>query len=240
MDNLINNDETGSDQVKKDITVLLVDDHSLMRDSLRMHLETQPDIKVIAEASNGEDAIKLAAKLGPDIIIMDIVMPGINGLEATRIIKSANPNISVLILSVHRESEYVYKILQSGADGYLTKDIQGDQLIQAIRLVNSGESVLTEGAMKEIIKYVLRNPLRGAEPLPVDKLTTREIEILEMAARGMSNKKIATEFKLSLRTVKGHFVNIFSKMKVSSRTEAVMVGLRAGYVSLDDIGLGKQ
>jgi len=219
------------------ISVMLVDDHSLMRDSLRSHLENETDIEVIAEAANGEEAIKVATELTPNVIIMDIAMPKMNGLEATRQIKLLKPEIAVLVLTVHNDTEYILKIMEVGANGYLTKDVEGDKLAHAIRLVVSGGSVLSDSAMNKLVKHALRYPTQ----IPITPenaiLTTRELEIFRLAARGMSNKQIAKELKLNLRTIKSHLFNIFSKLHVSSRTEAVIVGLKTGLISSEDIGL---
>jgi two-component system, NarL family, response regulator LiaR len=218
------------------IRVMLVDDHSLMRDSLRSHIENETDIEVIGEASNGEEAIKLATELTPDVIIMDIAMPKMNGLEATRQIKLLKPEIAVLVLTVHNDTEYILKIMEIGANGYLTKDVEGDKLAHAIRLVVSGGSVLSDSTMSKLIKHALRYPTRPSISIENTILTTRELEIFRLTARGMSNKQIAKELKLNLRTIKSHLFNIFSKLHVNSRTEAVIVGLKTGLITSDEIG----
>jgi two-component system, NarL family, response regulator LiaR len=217
------------------ISVIIVDDHSLMRDSLRIHLEAQPDIKIVGEASNGEEAVKLAGELNPDVIIMDLAMPKMNGLEATRLIKQKNPKIAILVLTVHEDTEYVLKILEAGAAGYLIKDIPGKEIAFAIRLVVEGESVLSDGIVSSLLKHAIRYPAKLPVPVVGDRLSAREIEIFKLAARGMSNKEISQDLNLNLRTVKNHFVNIFSKLNVGSRTEAVIVGLRLGLITIDDI-----
>jgi two-component system, NarL family, response regulator LiaR len=227
-----------SDEVQKceKIRVMLVDDHSLMRDSLRTHLESEGDIEVIAEVANGEEAIELATKLTPHVIIMDIAMPKMNGLEATRQIKLLKPDIAVLVLTVHNDTEYILKILEVGADGYLTKDVEGDKLASAIRLVVSGGSVLSDNAMNKLLKHALRYPAKPSVSSEKTILSSREMEILRLSSKGMSNKQIALELKLNLRTVKSHFFNIFSKLHVNSRTVAVIVGLKTGLITSDDIG----
>jgi DNA-binding NarL/FixJ family response regulator len=221
----------------KAIKVMLVDDHSLMRDSLRMHLDSQADMKVIGEASNGEEAVKLATELTPDIIIMDIAMPRMSGLEATRQIKAINRNIIILVLTVHDDIEYILKILESGADGYLTKNLTGEELIDAVRLVLSGESVLSSEVMSKLLKHALRYPTKPSAVVKEGNLSVRELEILRLVAKGVSNKQIAQELNISLRTVKGHVFNIFSKLNANSRTEAVIKGLREGLISYNEIGL---
>jgi two-component system, NarL family, response regulator LiaR len=227
----------GENDPKKDkIKVMIVDDHALMRDSLRIHLESQPDIKVVGQAGDGEEAVKLASELHPDVIIMDIAMPKMNGLEATRIIKKKDPKVAVLVLTVHDDIEYVLKILEAGAAGYLTKNILGDKLTLAVRLVVDGESVMSDEIINSLLKHALRYPLKTNVPAGSGNvLSAREREIFHLAAKGLSNKQISQQLNLNLRTVKSHLVNIFSKLKVGSRTEAVVVGLRMGLITLDDV-----
>jgi DNA-binding NarL/FixJ family response regulator len=217
------------------IRVIIADDHSIVRDSLKMHLKNQPDIEIIAEAGDGEEAVRLAGELMPDVVIMDISMPKLNGLDATKKIKVQWPDIQVLVLTVHDDTEHILKILEAGATGYLTKNILGNKLMHAIRAVKSGESVFSDEVKNRILIHALRYPLRSSVPTVGENLTTRELEIFRLAANGLSNKQIATETNLNLRTVKGHFVNIFSKLNVCSRTQALVVGLRIGLITLDDI-----
>jgi DNA-binding NarL/FixJ family response regulator len=218
------------------ITVILVDDHSLMRDSLRTHLENETDIEVIAEATNGEEAIELATKLNPDVMIMDIAMPKMNGLEATRQITLLKPEIAVLALTVHDDIEYILKVLEAGAKGYVTKDIEGDKFSNAIRLVNTGESVLSEEVLNKLLKHAFQYAIKPSLPTGIVKLSNREFEIFNLAAQGMSNKQIGERLNINLRTVKSHFVNIFSKLNANSRTEAVINGIKMGLIKPDDIG----
>jgi two-component system, NarL family, response regulator LiaR len=228
--------QTSEADLKNDkIRVMVVDDHPLMRDSLKIHLENQPDIDIIGEANDGEEAVQLAAELNPDVIIMDIAMPKMNGLDATRIIKQKNPKIAVLVLTVHDDIEYVLKILEAGAAGYLTKNILGEKLALAVRLVMDGESILSDDIKNSILKHALRYPVKTPVPILGDRLSAREFEIFRLAAKGMTNKQIAQLLDLNLRTVKNHLVNIFSKLNVGSRTEAVIVGLRLGLITLEDV-----
>jgi NarL family two-component system response regulator LiaR len=217
------------------IRILLADDHPLLRQALRTVLENQPDFVVVGEAGDGVEAIRLTSELSPRVIIMDIGMPRMDGLEATRKIKLSNPNIAVLVLTVHTDEQYVIEILKAGAAGYLVKSIFGDEVIQAIRGVVAGEMVLSPSVGQQLIKEAARLPTK-ALPLPAgEKLSKRELEVLKLAARGLSNKDIAEKLGLSLRTTKGHLVEVFSKLGVGSRTEAVITGLRAGFLSLDDL-----
>ena len=169
------------------------------------------------------------------MVIMDITMPKLNGLEATRQIKAKCPGIAILVLTVHSDSDHILGILETGAAGYLTKTVFGEEVIHAVRGVASGEAVLSTPILQQVLKNALR--LRS-KPLNLDageKLTSRDLGILKLAARGMSNKDIALKLDLSPRTVKVYLANIFSKLRVGSRTEAVITGLRAGFLTLDDL-----
>jgi DNA-binding NarL/FixJ family response regulator len=162
-------------------------------------------------------------------------MPKLNGLEATRQIKAKCPEVAVLVLTVHDDSEHILGILEAGAAGYLTKSVFGEEVVQAIRSVTAGEAVFSPLIMQQVLKHALRYPTK---PLPLeagDKLTVRELEILRLAARGMSNRDIALKLNLGERTVKGYLVGIFAKLKTSSRTEAVITALRSGIFTLDDL-----
>ena len=220
---------------KEVVRILIADDHPLMREALINFLEKQPDFKVIAAAKDGEEALSLVTELIPDVVIMDISMPVMNGLEATRQIKAKYPQIAVLVLTVHTDSEHVLGILEAGAAGYLTKSVFGDEIITAIRSVIAGEAVLTPSILQQIVKIVPRK-LNKTVALDVRQmLSARELEILRLAANGMSNKDIALKLNLSIRTIKSYLASIFSKLGVGSRTEAVMAGLKAGLLTLSDI-----
>ena len=217
------------------IKVLVADDHPLLRRSLKNILEEQNDFQVVAEASDGEEAAKLAAELEPDVVIMDIGMPKLNGLEATRLIKASHPNIAVLVLTVYDDEKYVLEILKAGAAGYLTKSVFGEEVVQAVRGIITGEVVLSPSVAELLLNQAARYPTK---PVPLEageKLSIRELEIIKLAARGMSNKDIAAQMRLSLRTVKGYLAKIYSKLGVASRTEAVVTGLESGFVTIDDI-----
>lgn len=218
-----------------EIAIMLVDDHPLLRQALRNVLEKQADFEIVAETDNGEEAVRLAAELVPDVVIMDISMPKLNGLEATRQIKANNPNIIVLVLTVHDDSEHILGILEAGAAGYLTKSVFGKEVIYAIRSVVAGETVLSGPISQQIIKHALRYTTKPVLLDAGEKLTVRELEVIKLAARGMSNKEIALELNLSLPTIKSYLTDIFGKLKVSSRTEAVITGLRAGFLTIDDL-----
>jgi len=219
------------------ITIMLADDHPLLRQALRSVLEKQTDFEIIAEASDGEEAVRLAVELVPNVVIMDIGMPKLNGLEATRQIKEKCPSIAILVLTVHDDSEHILSILEAGAAGYLTKSVFGKEVIHAVHGVMAGETILSASISQQIIKHALRHMTKPL-PLPLnagEKITGRELQILRLAASGMSNKDIAQKLDLSERTVKGYLAGVFSKLNVSSRTEAVISALRAGFFTLDDL-----
>jgi DNA-binding NarL/FixJ family response regulator len=215
--------------------VLLADDHPLLRQALKSLLEKEDDFEIVAEAGDGEEAVRLATELKPNVVIMDISMPSLDGLEATRQIKAACPEIAVLALTVHNDDESIIEILQAGAAGYVVKSVFGDELVQAIRAVVTGDMVLSPSIGQRLLKYAARYPTKPVLLKAGEKLSTRELEILKLTAKGMMNKDIALSLGLDLRTVKGHLSNIFSKLGVGSRTEAVITGLRAGFLSLDDL-----
>jgi NarL family two-component system response regulator LiaR len=231
-------DKSVLDSNEKEVSstrIMLADDHPLLRHALRIVLEKQDDFEVIGEASDGEEAEKLATELIPDVVIMDISMPKLNGLEATRQIKSNCPTIAILILTVHDDNEHIFSLLQAGAGGYLTKGVYGDEVVHTVRALVCGETVLSPLVARQVIRYASRH-IRKPVTLNVDdKITVREIEILKLAATGMSNKHIASELGLSLRTVKGYLADIFLKLHVASRTEAVVISLEKGILSIDDI-----
>jgi DNA-binding NarL/FixJ family response regulator len=217
------------------ISVVLADDHPVVIKSLKNELERESDFKVVGEANNGEQAVELVLKLTPRVVLMDIGMPKVNGIEATKIIKTRLPDTIVLVLTVYDDIEHILGILESGADGYLTKNIPLEQIINSMRLAVAGETVLSPQIFKQVLKYALRyitKPLVISDGI---RLTPREQEILKMVAKGLSNKEIADAANLGCRTVKSHLVDIFTKLKVNSRTEAVIIGMRAGFIKLNDL-----
>lgn len=214
------------------IRILLAEDHILVRESLRQYIEKESDLEVVGEAGDGEQMVDLASKLKPDMIIADIAMPKLNGIEATKQLKEQNLQIPVLILSAYDLDQYVFPVLEAGAAGYLLKDISGQELIESIRRVNRGDSVLHPAIMSKVMQR-FRGPSSGQASPSLDILTERETEVLTLAARGKSNKEIAEELSVSVRTVEAHLGHIFTKLDVSSRTEAVILALRKGWVGLD-------
>jgi NarL family two-component system response regulator LiaR len=219
----------------KIFSVILADDHPVVRKALRDELAKETDFRVIAEACDGDEAVKLVRELTPDIVIIDIGMPLLNGIEATRQIKISNPDTIVLVLTVYDDIEHILGILESGADGYLTKDILVEDIVKCIHSVAAGETVLSHQVFQKVLKYALRHITK---PLHLDsglKLTSRELEILRLVAKGQGNKQIAHELNIGIRTVKSHLVDLFYKLKISSRTEAVIIGLRAGFLKPEDL-----
>jgi NarL family two-component system response regulator LiaR len=217
------------------ITILLADDHVLLRQGTRELLEREDDMKVVGEAGDGEEAARLAADLHPDVVIMDIAMPKMNGIEATRKIKEIYPDSAVLILSAYDDDQYVFAILEAGAAGYLLKDVPSQELVEAIRAVHAGESILHPTIARKIVNRFASPGDPSAAGVESDQLSEREMEVLKLAAEGMTNMEIANELALSVRTIQGHLSNIFSKMQVGSRTEAVIQALRKGWFGLEDI-----
>ncbi|MFC1912685.1 response regulator [Chloroflexota bacterium] len=216
-------------------TVLIADDHPLLRRSLKNILEQVDDYEVIAEAINGEEAVKLSIELKPDLVVMDIGMPKIDGLEATRQIKSSCPNIAVLVLTIHSDDEHIIGILKAGAAGYLTKSVYAEEVVQAIRGILAGEMVLSPDIGQKLLKKAALFPDKPILLRNGEKFSRRELMVIKLTARGMSNADIAKELQISVRTVKGCLSIIFSKFNVASRTEAVMMAMQTGLISIDDI-----
>jgi len=216
-------------------TIVLADDHPLLRKALRDLLEKDTAFEIVGEASDGEEAVNLAADIMPDVVIMDISMPNLDGLQATQQIKARCPNVAVLVLTVHTDDECILDILKAGAAGYLVKSAFGDEVIHAVRAVATGDMVLSPAIGQRLLKQAARFPTRPVHLEAGEKLSARELEVLKLTARGLSNKDVASSLGIKLRTVKGHLADIFSKLRVASRTEAVIAGLQAGFLSLDDI-----
>jgi two-component system, NarL family, response regulator LiaR len=216
--------------------ILLVDDHPLVRRALRDILEREPDLHVIGEAGDGRQAIDMTEEHRPDIVIMDISMPVLNGVEATKQIKASNPLISVLILTVHTDVETIFSILQAGASGYLVKSIFGPEVIHTIRAVMDGDMVLSAEVSQEVVKYAFQHGTKSVRPVPQEKLSAKGMEVLTLAAKGLSNKEIGAQLGITEATVKSYFVDVFQKLNVRSRTEAIFVSLKSGILTLDDLG----
>jgi len=217
------------------IRILLADDHAVLREGMRNLIEQEKDLEVIGEASNGEEAVRLGTELKPDVILMDIVMPKVSGIEATKLIKEASPNSAILILTAYNDDRYILGLLEAGACGYLLKNARGCEVIEAIYAVHSGESVLAPVVVHRLLERASGLARESGKFEAKELLSQREIETLKLASRGMTNKDIANELFLSVRTVKAHLSNIFNKLGVGCRTDAIVKGLKEGYITLEDV-----
>lgn len=219
----------------KKIAILLAEDHVVVRETIRQCLERQADFSVVGEAGDGEEAVRMAMQLKPDVIVMDISLPKLNGIEATRQIKASQPSAIVLVLTAYDYEQYIFPLLEAGAAGYLLKDVSSSELISAIRTVHKGEAVLHPAVTRKVLQRLRRTKAETERGHELDSITEREIAVLRMAAKGMSNNEIAEELHLSMRTVESHFGNIFNKLGVGSRTEAVIEAMRRGWFTLEEL-----
>lgn len=213
------------------IRVMLADDHVLVREGTRRLLEAEPDIEVIAEAGDGISAVEQAVASEPDVLIIDVAMPGQSGIEATRQIKQVLPKVAVLALTAYDDDQYVLALVNAGAAGFLLKDVRGQELVTAVRSVHRGEQVLQPAIAMRALRQAVSH---RSSTVSMPPLSDREMEVLREAARGLPNKDIARRLNLSVRTIHTHLGNIFAKLGVGSRTEAVLLALRRGWIALDD------
>jgi DNA-binding NarL/FixJ family response regulator len=211
------------------IRVVLADDHAVVRKGIREFLEESGDIQVVAEAGDGAQAIALVAEHRPDVAVLDIQMPGVTGVEATRRIKAEHPGVRVLILTAYDDEPYIFAILQAGASGYVLKTADSAHLVRAVRAVSRGESALDPAVTQKVVQQLTSGRPLGAQT-NVEALTEREIAVLRLAAKGLTNKAIGQALSISDRTVQGHLANIYGKLNVSSRTEAVTEALKQGWI----------
>ena len=211
------------------IKILMVDDHALMRDGIGALLGLHDDIEIVGEASEGKEAIKKARELAPDVIIMDIAMPGMDGLEATRRIRKENPKMKVLVLTQYDTREYILSAIKAGAAGYIPKRALGSELVAAIRTVYQGNSFLYPSAAAALIEVYLHQ----SEEEPYDRLTAREREILKLIAEGHTSREIADMLFISLKTVLGHRAKTMEKLDIHNRTELIKYAMRKGLISMD-------
>ena len=213
-------------KAKTKIRILLADDHNIVRTGIRQLLESADDLQVIAEAGDGEEAQTLIEQHKPDVAVLDIQMPKASGIEVTRWVRSHLPEVGVLILTAYDDDPYVMAVLQAGANGYVLKTGQPDELIQAVRDVYEGKSALDPSITRKLMSDLFRKPEKT-----VESLTDRELDVLQLAAKGLTNKAIGVQLSISNRTVQGHLAHIFAKLQANSRTEAVMRAVSMGWIS---------
>ncbi len=215
------------------IRVLIVDDHVIVREGLHALLEAQPDIEVVGEATDGEEAVNKTREVQPDIVLMDITMPGMNGLEATRHIRQHSPDVKILVLTMHEGDEYFFKMLDAGASGYFIKGGSSSELITALRVVWSGDVFLYPTMAKKLLSDYLQRVRTGQDKESYDGLTNREREILKLIAEGHTNQKIADLLVIGLATVQTHRAHIMAKLGLRSPTELIKYAIRRGFITLD-------
>ncbi|MFQ5587470.1 MAG: response regulator [Nitrospiria bacterium] len=219
----------------KKVRLLIADDHQVVREGLGAILKTKAGIDLVGEATNGLEAIDMANALHPDVILMDISMPKMNGIQATEIIKKSSPKTGIVALTMHDDDATILELVQAGIDGYLLKDADSAEIAKAVLTVHRGESVIDPHITKKILgELTQKNPLRRARRAENKyHLSHREIEVLQLVARGKSNKEIANDLDLSEKTVKNHLRNIFLKMDVDDRTKAAIQGIQEGLIQLE-------
>ena len=215
------------------IRVVLADDHAVVREGTRQLLEREDDITVVGEASNGKSAIELVESLQPDVVVMDVRMPDVGGVEATKTIKKRFPKVEILVMSAYDDDEFVFALLEAGASGYLLKTAPVKDLIKAIHEVAEGQSALDPVVARKVLRQFTTGAPRKKTEVSYESLTEREQQVLEWLAEGKTNKEIGEVLIISDRTVQTHLSNIFSKMGVSSRTEAVLTAIRRGWIKVD-------
>lgn len=214
------------------IKILIVDDHEVVRDGISAMLGRQPDFTVIGEANNGLVAVEMANKLGPDLILMDLRMPEMTGVEAMRHIRHQNAGVKFIVLTTYDSDEYIFDAIEAGAKGYLLKDASREELFQAVRAVHRGESLLEPGVAARLLDRLVQLSHQSRQPTVGNILSERETEVLQQIATGAANKTIAATLSISESTVKTHIANIFQKLEVSQRTEAVTKAMSIGIIKL--------
>jgi len=214
------------------IRVVLADDHAVVRHGIRQFLELAQGIVVVAEAADGEEALRLVRQHQPDVVVLDIQMPGKSGIDVARTLRAERLPLGILVLTAFDDQPYVRAMLQAGANGYVLKTADADDIVDAVRAVYEGRSVLDPAIAQRMMQQLARE----ATPLPVESLSERELDVLRLAARGFTNKAIGVQLSISDRTVQGHLANIYDKLHAASRTEAVMRAVSLGWIapSLDE------
>jgi two-component system response regulator NreC len=214
------------------IRILVCDDHTILRDGIRLLLNAQPDMEVVGEAADGHEAVKKARSLKPDIILMDIAMPELNGLEATRQIRRDNPDARVLVLTMYESDEYIARMLETGVLGYVLKKMAGSELVHAIYAINQGEAFLYPSITKRLVEDYLRRVETGQERASFNGLTDREREVLQLITEGHHNQQIAQILNLSVRTVQNHRAHIMEKLGMHDRGELIKYAIQKGIIAL--------
>jgi DNA-binding NarL/FixJ family response regulator len=212
------------------IRVLIADDHVVVRAGIRKVLEHAGDLQVVGEAGDGESARSLIQQGHPDVAVLDLQMPKASGIEVTRWVRANLKEVGVLVLTAYDDDPYVMAVLQAGANGYVLKTASPEELIQAVRDVHEGKSVLDPSVAQKLMSHLFT----GSKTAPVEPLTERELEVLSLAAKGYTNKAIGVQLGISDRTVQGHLANIFGKLGVATRTEAVLLAMKQGWITLDE------
>jgi NarL family two-component system response regulator LiaR len=218
----------------KKTRILIADDHSLFSEGIRNLIEEEEDFEVVGQARDGEEAVRLATELEPDVVVVDIVMPQLNGIEAAKRIKATLPTTSILMLSGYDYEAYLLQAMRAGAAGFLSKGARSSEVIAAIRAVSAGDPAIDQKTAYRIITRLVSTDDSVSKPT-LDELHERELEVLRLGAKGMTNKEIAQELMISQRTVQTHFNNIFRKLDVRSRTEAILRALKQRWITLDDL-----
>ncbi|MFV1962010.1 MAG: response regulator [Acidimicrobiia bacterium] len=215
--------------------VLVVDDHTLVRRGTREILEHRTEIQVVGEAADGAEAVSLTQRLRPDVVLMDLGLPGVGGVEATREIKARWPDVEVLVLTVHDDDQYVFEAIRAGASGYLLKDVHDNELIDAVLAVAEGGVVLQPAIARRLVAVLRTRGKTLDEPSRTNALTDRELQVLRLVAKGLSNRDVGERLGVSARTVETHLTHVYRKLGASSRTEATIRGLRDAWLKLDEI-----
>ena len=218
------------------ITILLVEDHKIVREGTRQLLEQSPDLTIVGEAADGEEAVRLTTELLPDVVVMDVRLPRLNGIEATKAIKERHPDMPILILSAYDDDRYVFPLLDAGANGYLLKTTSGAELARAIRTVQAGETALDPHIAHKVVERLTHRQRYQSRDMK-EGLTEREIQVLQAVAQGKSNREIGEALFISPHTVQVHVRNIFGKLGVNNRIEAVACAVRQGWITLEG-GIG--
>ena len=217
--------------MEEPITILIVDDHAIVRKGVRGYLEVQPDLAVVGEAAGGEEAVRIVTELVPDVVLMDLVMPGMDGVEATRRIRDASPRTQVVVLTSHHEDSHIFPAIKAGAISYILKDVAPQDLAEAVRAAARGEAVIHPRVAARMMAEL--RGVRDEAPNPFTELTNREMDVLRLIAEGQSNAAIAERLVLSEKTVKGYVSNILGKLHLADRTQAAVYAWREGVVRRD-------